>query len=208
VAGLLRARWPIAAVCAVVALASTSARSQPAADLERARKIVNGGCVLCHGADGDSSSELFPKLAAQNAAYLAKQLANFKTGARKSSAMQEMVKDLTDADMRALGEYFARKPATAHEVRDPELAAVGRYIYVHGNRYSGVPACAGCHGAGGGGTESLPRLAGQHPMYVENQLRQFNRRERTNDNAVMHTVAEKMTELEIKAVAEYLAGKK
>jgi cytochrome c553 len=176
--------------------------------MERARKIVNGGCVLCHGADGDSSSELFPKLAAQNAAYLAKQLANFKTGVRKSSAMQEMVKDLSEADMRALGEYFSRKPATAHEVRDPELAAVGRYIYAHGNRYSGVPACAGCHGPDGGGSEALPRLAGQHPVYVENQIRQFNRRERTNDNAVMHAVAEKMTELEIKAVAEYLAGKK
>jgi cytochrome c553 len=205
---LFRTRWPIAAVCAVVALASAPARSQPAADMERARKIVNGGCVLCHGADGDSSSELFPKLAAQNAAYLAKQLANFKTGVRKSSAMQEMVKDLSEADMRALGEYFSRKPATAHEVRDPELAAVGRYIYAHGNRYSGVPACAGCHGPDGGGSEALPRLAGQHPVYVENQIRQFNRRERTNDNAVMHAVAEKMTELEIKAVAEYLAGKK
>ncbi|MCE2971040.1 MAG: cytochrome c4 [Burkholderiales bacterium] len=198
-----------ATVAAALALAAGIAAAQtPAPDLERAKKIANGGCVLCHGADGESSSELFPKLAAQNANYLAKQLANFKSGARKSTTMQPMVKDLSEADFASLGAYYAAKPASAHDVSDADLAGVGRYMYAKGNRYSGVPACAGCHGPDGGGTAALPRLAGQHALYVENQIKQFNKRERTTDNEVMHTVAAKMTELEVKAVAEYLAGKK
>jgi cytochrome c553 len=193
---------------AVLAFVSAAVCAQPPPDLERAKKIVNGGCVLCHGAEGESSSELFPKLAAQNPNYLAKQLANFKSGARKSSTMEPMVKDLTEADFVSLGVYFSTKPSTAHDPTDAELIAVGRYLYARGNRYSGVAACAGCHGADGGGTVALPRLAGQHALYIENQIKQFNSRARTNDNEVMHAVAAKMTELEIKAVAEYLAAKK
>ena len=77
----------------------------------------------------------------------------------------------------------------------------------HGNKFSGVPACASCHGKDGHGTASLPRLAGQYANYIETQLKQFNKRERTNDNAVMHTVVEKMTELEMAAVAEYVSSK-
>lgn len=198
---LLLALCLLAAVCAPV-------QAQTAAEHERARKIVSSGCLLCHGIDGESSSELFPKLAAQNAAYIARQLANFKSGARKSTTMQGMVKDLSDADMKALGEYFSRKPATAHDPRDPDLAAVGRYVYAQGNRFSGVAACAGCHGLDAAGSADLPRLAGQHALYIENRMGEFSKRERSSDSAVMHTVAEKMTELEIKAVAEYLAGKK
>lgn len=178
------------------------------ADLERARKIVSGSCFLCHGADGESSSELFPKLGAQHAAYLAKQLANFQSGARRSDTMTPMVRDLAPADFASLGAYFAAKPATANDVKDPELAAVGRYVYAQGNRWSGVAACQGCHGPVGHGTEALPRLAGQNALYLENQLKQFNSRARTNDNEVMHAIAAKLTELETKAVAEYLAGQR
>lgn len=182
--------------------------AQDPGDQERARKIVSGGCLLCHGIDGESSSELFPKLAAQNAAYLARQLANFKSGARKSSAMQDMVKDLSDADMKALGVYFSQKAATANEVKDPELAGVGRYVYHHGNRYSGVAACAGCHGPDAAGSAELPRLAGQNALYIENRIKYFNAPERSKDSPVMHAIVARMTELEIKAVAEYLSGKK
>lgn len=196
------------AVAALLALAAGAAGAQQPADAERAKKLVNGGCVLCHGAEGESSSELFPKLAGQNPTYIAKQLSNFKSGARQSSTMAPMVKDLSEADFALLGAYYAAKPATAHEVTDAELAGVGRYLYARGNRFSGVPACASCHGADGGGTATLPRLSGQHALYLENQIKQFNKRQRTNDNEVMHTVAAKMTELEIKAVAEYLAAKK
>ena len=79
-------------------------------------------------------------------------------------------------------------------------------MFSRGKPDSGVAACSSCHGAKGGGTETLPRLAGQHAQYTENQLKAFNKRERTNDNAVMHAIASKLSELELKAVAAYISG--
>ena len=175
-------------------------------DMKRAEDIVQGKCFVCHGADGESSSPVFPRLAGQHARYIERQLADYKSGRRKSSAMQPMVEDLTPADFKALGLYFESRKPQAHAVADPELAQVGRFIFVRGNPYSGVAACSSCHGAKGGGTETLPRLAGQHAQYTENQLKAFNKRERTNDNAVMHAIASKLSELELKAVSSYISG--
>ncbi len=179
-----------------------------AADLARAEEIVQGKCFICHGADGESASPLFPRLAGQNAAYLARQLADYRSGKRKSSTMQPMVEDLTPADFQALGAFFASRPTIGHAVADPDLAQMGRLIYLGGNPQSGVAACATCHGSDAHGTETLPRLAGQHAQYTENQLTQFNKRTRTNDNAVMHGIAGKLTALELKAVAAYISGLK
>lgn len=193
------------AAAALLALAGTAVRANDAA---RAQEIVSGKCFICHGADGESSSPVFPRLAGQHSAYIARQLADYKSGRRKSSAMQPMVDDLSAADFAALGAYFAARPTHIHPVEDADLAGMGRFIFNRGNPYSGVAACASCHGAAGHGTETLPRLAGQHAQYTENQLKQFNRRERTNDNAVMHAIAAKLTELEMKAVAAYISGLK
>jgi len=184
-------------LCAVPALAN---------DAARAEEIVMGKCFVCHGVDGESSSPVFPRLAGQHAAYVERQLADYKSGRRKSSAMQPMVEDLSAADFKVLGVYFETRKSQAHKVDDAELAQVGRFVFVRGNPYSGVAACATCHGATGGGTETLPRLAGQHAQYTENQLKAFNKRERTNDNAVMHAIASKLSELELKAVAAYISG--
>ena len=175
-------------------------------DAARAEEIVMGKCFVCHGVDGESSSPVFPRLAGQHAAYVERQLADYKSGRRKSSAMQPMVEDLSPADFKVLGVYFESRKPQAHRVDDAELAQVGRFVFVRGNPYSGVAACATCHGATGGGTETLPRLAGQHAQYTENQLKAFNKRERTNDNAVMHAIASKLSELELKAVAAYISG--
>ncbi len=177
-----------------------------AADLTRAVEIVEGKCFICHGAEGESSSPVFPRLAGQHASYVERQLADYKSGKRKNDTMQAMAADLTPEEMRLLGMYFESKPARTHAVADPELAQVGRFVFNRGNPFSGVAACADCHGAAGHGTERLPRLGGQHAQYVENQLKAFSKRERTNDNAVMHTVASKLTELELKAVAAYISG--
>jgi cytochrome c553 len=179
-----------------------------AADLARGEEIVQGKCFICHGAEGESSSPVFPRLAGQNAAYVARQLADYRSGKRKSTTMQPMVEDLSPADFQALGAYFASRPTISHAVADPDLSLMGRFIYLRGNPYSGVAACSTCHGSHAQGSESLPRLAGQHAQYTENQLKLFNTRERTNDNAVMHGIASKLTELELKAVASYLSGLK
>jgi cytochrome c553 len=190
---------------ALAALFCTHALAQ--ADEARVKKIVTGTCFLCHGAEGESSSEVFPRLAGQHWEYVAKQLENFKSGKRKSTAMADMSAKLTSDEMIALGKYFEKQNAPPDPPKDPGLAAVGRYIYASGNKFSGVPACVSCHGTGALGTTSLPRLAGQYAVYTEAQLKQFGERERTNDNAVMHSIVSKMTPFEMAAVAEYLSGK-
>ena len=190
-----------------VALWAMTGVAHAQADEARAKKIIGGSCFLCHGAEGESASEVFPRLAGQNAEYIAKQLENFKSGKRKSSAMAPMVAELSPDDMAALGRFYGSRPPHKEAPKDAPLAAVGQYIYSQGNRFSGVPACASCHGPDGAGSNALPRLAGQHAAYLDNQHTQFNKRERNNDNAVMHTVVEKMTPLEMAAVSEYRSGK-
>ncbi|MBT9554122.1 MAG: cytochrome c4 [Hydrogenophaga sp.] len=190
---------------AALLLAASGAFAQ--ADEARAKKIAGGSCFLCHGAQGESTSEIFPRLAGQHAEYIAKQLTAFKSGQRKSTAMVEMVSKLTPDEMLALGRYYEKMSIPREEPKDPQLAAMGRYIFHHGNKFSGVPACVACHGMAAEGTATLPRLATQFSGYIHTQLKSFNKRERTNDNAVMHAVVEKMTELEMAAVAEYVSGK-
>lgn len=190
-------------VAAVLALAESTS---PAAADRKAASIIEGRCALCHGPEGESASAIYPRLAAQNAEYIGKQLKDFRDGRRKSDAMAEMAADLTDGEIGALAEFFAGKPPKSRRPGDTDLAGVGRYIYIKGNPYSGVPACATCHGPAAHGTTQLPRLAGQHPAYLQTQLKEFNMRARTNDNAVMHTVATKLTELEVVAVTVYLGG--
>jgi cytochrome c553 len=183
----------------------TSAMAQ--ADEARAKKIISGSCFLCHGAAGESTSELFPRLAGQHHQYIAKQLENFKSGARKSSAMRDMATKLTSDEMLALGKFFEKQSVPAETAKDAVLASLGQSIFHNGNKLSGLPACASCHGADAKGTGVLPRLAGQNAGYLETQLKQFNARERTHDNSVMHDVLVKISPLEMSAVAQYLSAK-
>lgn len=195
VAGLAGLGWFSAAMAA----------DYPVVDLERAEEINMGRCFLCHGPDGDSASALYPRLAGQHHQYIAKQLADFQSGRRKSDTMSNMAADLKPEEMLALGVYFEKKPTKPREARDADLVAVGRFVFHRGNEFSGVASCATCHGDKGLGTDRLPRLAGQVPKYIEVQLKSFNQRERTNDNDVMHSIASKLTELEVKAVALYIS---
>lgn len=191
----------VAGLCAPPVMA----QDLPDVDLTRAEEIVGGQCFLCHGMDGESSTALYPRLAGQHYQYVAKQLADFKSGKRVSDTMNDMARELTSEDMLALGVYFEKKAPLSNEVDDADLLAVGRFIFQRGNEFSGVAACASCHGQKGYGTAQLPRLAGQVAKYTEKQLRSFNERQRTNDNAVMHSIASKLTTLEIHAVASYIS---
>jgi cytochrome c553 len=179
-----------------------------AASPELAKSIVMEKCHLCHGEEGEASSAIYPRLAGQNHKYVVKQLKNFRDGKRKSDTMNEMAKNLKDDEISALAEYFSSKPALTHRVRDKGFAAVGEYLFKKGNKYSGIPACKSCHGEFGQGTDDLPRLAGQHKRYVADQLHAFGERARTNDNAIMHTIANKLSEMEIEALALYVSGLK
>lgn len=199
-----RIRHLMAGVCAVSALQW----SLPAAAVDAARvnEIIQGNCALCHGMNGESASPVFPRLAAQHPEYFAKQLKDFRDGKRKGSTMNAMAAGLKDDEIVALAKYFAGKKVKPGPVEDPDLAAVGKYLYEHGNKFTNVPACASCHGKDGGGTAQLPRLAGQNAQYLETQMKEFHQRIRTNDNAVMHSIAAKLTELEIAATAAYISG--
>lgn len=193
-------------LAALATVALPAAATATPAELARGEEIVQAQCFICHGAEGESSSPAFPRLAGQNAHYLARQLNDYKTGKRKSSTMQPMVADLSEADFKALGAFFASRSTHGHEVAEPAVAALGEAIYKGGNPASGVAACAGCHGANAHGSEALPRLAGQHAQYTLNQLRQFSQRKRSNDGAVMHAVASRLSAPEARAVASYLSG--
>ncbi len=192
----------------VVAATSLNANSTPpaAAMSPRVMEIIASRCALCHGMEGQSASAVYPRLAAQHPDYLVKQLKDFRDGRRISETMTDMAKDLLDDDIAGMAAYFSGKQAAVRQPGDADLVAVGKYIFHRGNSYSGVAACASCHGANGYGTQQLPRLAGQHPNYLEAQLKEFSKRERNNDNAVMHTVAAKLTGLEMRAVAVYIGG--
>ncbi len=186
-------------------LALLAAVQVQAADQERATAIVNSLCKVCHGVDGESSSAIYPRLAGQSATYISRQLEDFKSGKRKGT-MNDIAANLESDEMVALGKYFSSKPVKAHRASDPDFTAVGKYIYHNGNQWSGVAACSSCHGEEGAGTDELPRIAGQHRRYLVSQLKEFNERERTDDNAIMSSIATKLTPMEIEAVARYLSG--
>ena len=203
------------AVSLVAALAATSAfanepASAPASkgDPRAAESIVNQVCAACHAVDGNSVAAANPRLAGLNAEYINKQLANFKSGERKNAVMSGMVANLSPQDMLNLAAYYSAqqpKPATS---KDKQLALQGEKIYRGGVMGAGVPACASCHGAQGQGTPAqFPRLAGQHSDYIYTQLNDFRLGTRANDGAkMMRTIAAKMTDADMKAVASYIQG--
>ncbi len=170
--------------------------------------VVKEKCQFCHGLEGEASSVIYPRLAGQNKNYIIKQLQDFRSGQRQSTEMNDMARDLTDEQITALAGYFNSKPALSHKVRNKELAAVGQFIFNQGNEWSDIPACTNCHGDKGEGTDKLPRLAGQHKRYISSQLQGFSERKRTNDNAIMHSIASRLTEMEIEAVSLYVSGLK
>lgn len=201
---LLRCAMSLVAAmaCAGASAAETTAdagKGQPLA----VPPVVKGKCALCHGEFGEATDGAFPRLAAQNEAYLAKQLNDFLTGQRTGS-MTRMARGLKPEDVLAISRYYAAQPGVKPANPPSELATVGKFLYHNGNAQSGLPACKGCHGEAAHGTPQLPRLAGQQANYIERQLKDFNTRKRNNDNEVMHEVAEKITPFEAKALAEYL----
>ena len=180
----------------------TTAYAEPQ---QRTLDIVEEVCKYCHGSEGQGSNAIYPRLAGQHKNYIVKQLTDFREK-RRLGTMNEMAEKLTDSEIEGLADYFSAKPVLTHKVRNKDLAAVGKYIFTKGNPYNDLPACASCHGEDGSGTDYLPRLAGQHKRYVSSQLAEFNSRKRNNDNAIMHSIASKLTELEREAVALYVSG--
>ena len=163
-------------------------------------------CITCHGPKGQSAIATWPKLSAQHAAYTAKQLKNFKEGTRANPIMMGMAATLTEQDMNNISAYLAAQPVSQGVAQNKDTIALGQSIYRGGIAAKGVPACAACHGPTGAGIPSqYPRMGGQWADYNTAQLLAF--REGTRKNSTqMTTIATKLSDQEMKAVADYMAG--
>jgi len=186
---------------------SFNAQAQTAKpDLAKGAASYGAVCVACHAADGNSTTPANPKLAQQHPEYLVKQLQEFKSGKRKNAVMQGFASALSDDDMRNIAYWLADQKAKGGAATDKDLVKMGERIYRGGIPDRQIAACAGCHSPNGAGIPAqYPRLSGQHADYTSAQLQQFRSGARAN-NVQMTGVAAKMTDLEIKAVSDYIAG--
>ncbi len=200
-------------VVASLAAGMAVAAEPPKADPAKGQATATTVCAACHGADGNSVVAVNPKLAGQIPAYVEKQLHDFKgeggkQPARVNAIMNGMVAGLSADDMRNVAAYYAQQRLKPEAAKNKELVELGQKIYRAGIAEKGVPACAGCHGAKGEGIPAqYPQLAGQFAEYTEAQLKLFRSGERANDpNRMMTTTAAKLSDQEIHAVADYIAG--
>jgi len=205
---------------ALLALLTAFSGAAFAAEGEAARKadpakggaIVQGVCAACHAADGNATGNANPKLAGQHPEYIVKQLLNFKVkdGAkvpeRVNGVMNGFAAALSADDVRNVAAYFSSQTLKPSVARNIQLVELGQKIYRGGISEKNVPACAGCHSPNGAGIPAqYPRLGGQWSEYVEAQLSAFRSGARAN-NPVMTTIASRLSDAEIKAVADYTAG--
>jgi cytochrome c553 len=193
----------IASIASLVLLSPAHA----AGDAE-AGKTKSAACAACHGPDGNSPAPTFPKVAGQHADYLAKQLTEYKNGDRQNATMNAMAAALSEQDIADLAAFYASQQVTVGKAAEDKVAT-GEAIYRAGNSETGVSACAACHGPRGNGNPmaNFPSLYGQHAEYTAAQLKAFRAGERANDaNSMMRGIAQKMTDAEIEAVAQYIQG--
>src|SRR5690554_2258823 len=202
---------------AVVMFAAILAAPAMAAGDAAAGEKKAAVCAACHGQDGNSPGGDFPSLAGQGEKYLTKQLIGYKNGARANPIMQGQVAGLSEQDMADLAAFYASKTVKGGSAK-ADLVAQGERLYRGGNPATGVAACAGCHGPAGQRIDAagFPALAGQHASYTELQLRAFRAagREdlgapsyrRNDDGSMMQSVAAKLSDTEIRAIASYIFG--
>jgi cbb3-type cytochrome c oxidase subunit III len=175
-------------------------------DLAKGEASFTAVCAACHGADGNSGTPAFPKLAQQHPEYIVKQLQEFKSDKRANAIMKGFASALSDEDMKNIAYWVSSKKAKPGFASDKNLVMLGERIYRGGIADRQVPACAGCHSPNGAGIPAqFPRLAGQHADYGVAQLTAFRDGVRKN-SPQMSDVAAKMNDREIKAVADYIAG--
>ena len=205
----------------------------PMADLAASHALAKPGdaktgqtkaaaCGACHGLDGNSSDAQYPKLAAQQERYIARQLAMFQTGERQAAVMMGFATSLKPQDMRDIGAYFASQktlPGVADDTvikdgpnKGAKFYAIGERLYRGGDAARSVPACMACHGPTGAGNPgpAYPNLSGQHAAYVSAKLTAFRGGlilgKGDYANAVMAGVAKNLTDEEIQALATYVNG--
>lgn len=190
----------------VAFIMSAQAAEETTKPVSSAENTVKTVCSACHGLDGNSVITANPKLAAQHPEYLVKQLTEFKSGKRANAVMSGMAAGLSEDDMKGLAAYFSGQTLKLGAAKTNGKGSLGEKIYRGGIAATNVPACAACHGPTGGGLpKQFPRLGGQHADYTVAQLRTFRTGERANAPMMM-TIATKLTDAEMVAVADYIQG--
>jgi cytochrome c553 len=198
---------------AALALPPVTAQNKPASKVDAARgqQIASQVCAACHNADGNSTIPANPRLAQQHADYLYKQLRDYTPQGqgkptRENAVMTGFASQLSDADKRNVAAWFASQAAKPGFARNRDTLELGQRIWRAGLPEKAVPACAGCHGPAGSGIPvQYPRLAGQHAEYTETTLKAFRDGARHN-NATMQQIAGRLTESEMRAVADFAQG--
>jgi len=190
----------------VSALSSSHLLAQTPGDAEDGAAIAARACVACHAPSGISPMPNTPRLAGQHATYLIKQIRDYRDGRRTNEVMENFIRDLSDEEIKLVAAYYAEQSPISGVITDPSLLTLGRAVYVDGNPGRGIPACSGCHGDEAEGTRRFPMLAGQDVGYTIEQMRLYATGKRTNDRGLMQTVADRMSEAETLAVAQYVAS--
>ncbi len=209
--------WLLVASAALLLSASAQAEDAngtAAPDPAHAQQIAAQVCAACHGADGNSPTPANPSLAGQPGDYITRQLAHFKAGIRQNAIMQGMAATLSDADMQALGAWFAQQKPKGQATKDAASVQLAQRLYRGGDAQAGVPACASCHSATGAGIpKNYPRVGGQHADYTYAQLQAFKAGRRGNDQGgkdvngrIMVDIAGRLSDAQMKALADYVAG--
>lgn len=204
----------VAALMVSGPLAAQTAAPAAKPDPVKGQKIASQVCAACHGPDGNATAPANPKLAGQIPEYLSKQLMNFKPGGegkkplRENAIMLGFASQLSQQDMHDVSAFYAQQKLIPDVARNTETIGLGQRIWRGGIPEKGVAACAGCHGPAGQGVPSqYPHLAGQWSEYTESQMKLWRSAERANDpNAMMRSIAARLTDREIKAVSDYIAG--
>ena len=175
-------------------------------DLAKGEATSKGVCGACHTNDGSRGLPANPILQGQHPEYIVKQLTEFKADKRQSPIMKGFASTLSPQDMKNVAAFYSSKQAKPGFAKDKDMAALGEKIWRGGIASRHIAACAGCHGPNGSGIPSqYPRLAGQHAEYTEAQLKAFRAGTRAN-SAQMTGIAAEMTDKEIAAVSDYVAG--
>lgn len=188
------------------AWAAEAAHASAKPDLAQGEAKSNTVCAACHTNDGSRGSPANPILQGQHPEYIVKQLTEFKSDKRQNPIMKGFASSLTEQDMKNVAAFYATKHAKPGFAKNKDLVSLGEKIYRGGLADRGIAACSGCHSPDGAGIPAqYPRLAGQHADYTEAQLNAFRSGAR-NNSPQMTGIAAKMTDKEIKAVADYIAG--
>src|SRR5690554_4217514 len=172
-------------------------------------------CAACHGPDGNSPLDMYPKIAGQHQSYLFKQLKDYKLAAESNGAqgranaiMQGQVMMLSEQDMADLAAFYASQEAQGGAAPEDVIAA-GEKLFVAGDEARGIAACAACHGPRGNGMglANFPDISGQHAAYTKQQLELFRSGGRANDmNNMMRDIAGKLTDKDIEILSQYIQG--